>query len=253
MCTSPAWGPASWPWVGPRLEGRDGWAAPCKGSPQSPRTSPGSRSLFPLPRPSQRHFTPAMNETSHGNREGTRQPARRTCSVARPGTTSPQQGPRSPPGTAANRAKAFGPATSQRASCCGPGPGSAARRRLKTPPAPGQGRAGRAKPTLPGPGRTAQGGRLGPRRLTCLMYMFARDGGGARPGASCRRSARPHRLFPTRMLGVTPGPPPPPPAPSASPNSPAQRPAHPSRKQNGGGASHNPTRREPFSTRRRGR
>lgn len=83
--------------------------------------------------------------------------------------------------------------------------------------------------------------------------MSAKDGGGARLSASCCLYARPHRLFPARVLGVTPGlppPPPPPPAPSAPA---AERPAHPSRKQNGGGASPYPTRREPFSTSWRGR
>lgn len=88
------------------------------------------------------------------------------------------------------------------------------------------------------------------------MYMSAKDGGGARPGTSCRGSARPQRLFPARVVGATPGlrrrrllPPLQPPP----PDFPAQRPAHPSRKQNGGRASPIPTRREPFSTRWRGR
>lgn len=107
----------------------------------------------------------------------------------------------------------------------GPRPDSAACPEVADPRGAGAEHARRPKPPRSGPGRTAHSGRLGPRRLTCLMYMFAEGGGGARSGASCRRSARPHRLCPARVLGVTLGlrrlpPLQPPQTPSTAPRSP---------------------------------
>lgn len=52
-----------------------------------------------------------------------------------------------PLGTAAEQARAFGPATSQRASCCGPGPGSAARPEVKDPASAGAEQAGPNRPS----------------------------------------------------------------------------------------------------------
>lgn len=151
---------------------------------------------------------------------------RESAAIPAGGRTCPVAGPGAPPSAWTSirppEQKGSKP-PSPPAPCCGPGTSEGAE-----PSAPG--RAGQTP--RPGPGRTAHPGRRESCRLTCLMYMFAEDGLGP---PRCR-SACPHRSCPVPALGLTAGlrrrrpPPQPPPAPRAGP-------AHPSRKQNGGGPS----------------
>lgn len=134
----------------------------------------------------------------------------------------------------------------------GPRPESAAYPEVADPRGAGaeHRRPAQTAPVRSRPHRTRRAARTPP---TYLLDVHVCGGWGRRPQRCLLPSlSPPSPSLPGTSARRDPGSPPSP-APSAPPDSPAQRPAHPSRKQNGGGDSPIPARREPFSTSWRGR